>query len=92
VADEYHGYGDFTKVILTQVADLLAFGEAPPGPYAGFGVAAPPRLDGGRATVETWYNFHPSSYLECAASGAFGGWDAPGSEPVDPAVPLEPIT
>jgi len=75
VDGDYAGFGDFTKVVCTQIVDLLAFEETPPGPYAAFGVDAPPRLDGGRATVEHWCNFDPATYLECAVAGAFGGWD-----------------
>lgn len=26
-----------------------------------------------------WYNFHPASYLECAAAGSIGGWE-PGDD------------
>src|SRR5690606_20192925 len=76
IEGDYLNYSDFTKVLCTQIADLLAFEETPPGPYAALGVAAPPRLDGGRATLDTWYNFDPASYLECAAAGAFGGFSA----------------
>ena len=39
----YLGFTDFTKVLCTQIADLLAFHETPPGPFAAFGVDAPPR-------------------------------------------------
>ena len=70
----YLGFTDFTKVVCTQVADLLAFHDTPPGPFAGFGIDAPPRHDGGRATIPRWCNFDPSTFLECAAAGAFGGW------------------
>jgi hypothetical protein len=98
VAGQYAGYVDFTKVIATQVSDLLAFAEQPPGPCALFGVDAPARIDGGRATVERWCNFEPAGYLECAAAGAFGGWDTADGHRLcetggrDAVVPLEPIT
>lgn len=101
----YLGFADFTKVLCTQITDLLAFEEAPPGPFAPFGVDAPPRLDGGRATIARWCNFDPPTFLECAAAGAFGGWsEADGrrvrtADPADDAEwsgetvrPLEPIT
>jgi hypothetical protein len=39
-------------------------------------VDAPPRVDGGRATIPHWCNFDPPRFLECAAAGAFGGWSA----------------
>jgi len=70
----YTGYRDFAKVIGTQVVDLLAFQQSPPGPYAALGVDAPPRLDGGRATIPVWCNFDAATFLECAAAGSFGGW------------------
>jgi hypothetical protein len=70
----YVGYHDFAKVIGTQVVDLLAFQQSPPGPYASLGVDAPPRVDGGRATIPLWCNFDAATYLECAAAGSFGGW------------------
>lgn len=75
-ADEgpFLGFADFTKVLCTQIADLLAFEEHPPGPFATFGVDAPPRIDGGRATIPRWCNFDPPTFLECACAGAFGGW------------------
>jgi len=98
----YVGYRDFTKVIGTQVVDLLAFERTPPGPYAALGVEAPARIDGGRATIPLWRNFEVATFLECAAAGAFGGWSvadgrrvpespegAPGTDDV---VPLPPIT
>ncbi len=71
----YSGFADFTKVLCTQIADLVAFEERPPGPLASLGVDAPPRIDGGRATISRWFNFDPPTFLECAAAGAFGGWD-----------------
>ena len=71
----YRGFEDFTKVVCTQIADLLAFEENPPGPFASLGIDAPPRLDGGRATIARWCNFDPPTFLECAAAGAFGGWN-----------------
>jgi hypothetical protein len=74
VTDNYSGFADFTKVLCTQISDLLAFEENPPGPYASLGVDAPPRVDGGRATVDRWCNFDAATYLECAAAGSFGGW------------------
>jgi hypothetical protein len=70
----YLGFADFTKVLCTQIADLLAFEDSPPGPFAPFGVDAPPRIDGGRATIQRWCNFDPATFLECAGAGAFGGW------------------
>jgi hypothetical protein len=99
VVGQYAGYVDFTKVIATQVTDLLAFAEQPPGPLATLGVEAPPRVDGGRATVDRWCNFDPAGYLECAAAGAFGGWDTADGRRLcedgggrDVVVPLEPIS
>ena len=71
----YSGFADFTKVLCTQIADLLAFEESPPGPLASLGVDAPPRIDGGRATIRRWCNFDPPTFLECAAAGGFGGWN-----------------
>jgi len=71
----YRGFEDFTKVVCTQISDLLAFAEDPPGPLASLGVPPPPRIDGGRATVARWCNFDPPTFLECAAAGAFGGWN-----------------
>jgi hypothetical protein len=101
----YLGFADFTKVVCTQVADLLAFEEKPPGPFASFGVDAPTRLDGGRATIPRWCNFDPATFLECAAAGAFGGWSESDGRRVRTAetgdgadwsgetvTPLEPIT
>jgi hypothetical protein len=71
---QYVGFADFTKVLCTQIADLLAFEERPPDPLAPLGVDAPPRIDGGRATITRWCNFDPATFLECGAAGAFGGW------------------
>ena len=95
------GYRDFAKVIGTQVVDLLAFRQSPPGPYAALGVDAPPRLDGGRATIPLWCNFDAATFLECAAAGSFGGWNVVDGRRVaesgegrarDDVVPLPPIT
>ncbi|MFG2004710.1 hypothetical protein ACGFNU_36715 [Spirillospora sp. NPDC048911] len=82
---EPDGYGDWERVILSQLADLAEFQAAPPGPQARFGVDAPrPAAAGRRATPPRWYNFDPATYLECAVAGSLGGWD-----PVDGArVPL----
>jgi hypothetical protein len=97
----YVGYRDFTKVVGTQVVDLLAFESDPPGPYAALGVDAPPRIDGGRGTIPVWRNFDAATYLECAAAGAFGGWSVAdgrrvpesGAGPAtDEVVVLPPIT
>jgi hypothetical protein len=100
----YLGYRDFTKVIGTQVVDLLAFQENPPGPYAALGVDAPARFDGGRATIPLWCNFDTATFLECAAAGSFGGWSvadgrrvrvtgpADGDGGGDEVVPLPPIS
>jgi hypothetical protein len=93
----YVGFADFTRVLCTQITDLLAFEEQPPGPYAALGVDAPPRLDGGRATVERWCNFDPARYLECAVAGSVGGWSVEDghrvrAEPADGADPSEMIT
>jgi hypothetical protein len=103
VNDAFSGFADFTKVLCTQITDLLAFQENPPGPYASLGVDAPPRVDGGRATVDCWCNFDPATYLECAAAGSFGGWSVadgrrvtvaglPGDGPNDEVTPLPRIT
>ncbi len=95
----YLGFADFTKVICTQISDLLAFAEEPPGPYAALGVEAPPRLDGGRATIGHWCNFDLPAFLEAAVAGAFGGWSAsdgrrvcPAGTPGDAVTALEPIS
>lgn len=99
VQGDYVGFGDFTKVLCTQIVDLLAFDETPPGPYAALGVDAPARLDGGRATVGHWCNFDPATYLECAAAGSFGGWSAADGRRIvlagergDEVEPLPPIS
>ncbi|GAA2595577.1 hypothetical protein SMC26_37200 [Actinomadura fulvescens] len=73
---EPDGYGDWERVILSQLADLADFRTAPPGPQARFGVDAPrPPGTGRRATPRRWYNFDPATYLECAVAGSLGGWD-----------------
>ncbi|WP_245623168.1 hypothetical protein [Spirillospora albida] len=88
------GFADWERVVLSQLADLEDFLAHPPGPDARFGVDAPrPPGSGPRATPARWYNFDPATYLECAAAGGLGGWDAadgarvplpaaPGSPPV----------
>jgi hypothetical protein len=97
----YIGYHDFAKVIGTQVVDLLAFQDSPPGPYAALGVEAPPRIDGGRATIPLWCNFDAATFLECAAAGSFGGWslsdgrrvsDSGDGHVTDDVMALPPIT
>ncbi|KAB2352623.1 hypothetical protein [Actinomadura rudentiformis] len=73
---EPDGYGDWERVILSQLADLADFLVSPPGRRARFGVDAPrPAGTGRRATPPRWYNFDPATYLECAVAGSLGGWD-----------------
>jgi hypothetical protein len=91
VTGPYQGFGDFTKVIATQVSDLLAFAEQPPGRYGSLGVDAPARLDGGRATIDLWCNLDPPGYLEAAGAGAFGGWDAADGRRVGRGVDRDPV-
>jgi len=75
--EEPDGYGDWERVVLSQLADLEEFLNSPPGPQARFGVDAPrPPGSGRRATPPRWYNFDPATYLECAVAGSLGGWDA----------------
>lgn len=71
-----HGRGEATEDFLawdarvaSQIADLHAMDAAGTlrDEMRYFGVDAP---GGGR-----WYNFIPSSYLECAAAGSLGGWE-----------------
>ena len=62
------GYVAWEQRIAEQVRDLSEMKEAGTlhNEYRCFGVDAP---RGAR-----WYNFDPSTYLECAAAGTFGGW------------------
>ncbi|MEZ4364126.1 MAG: hypothetical protein R3B48_28390 [Kofleriaceae bacterium] len=63
------GYLIWEKCITTQIQDLQEMRAAGTLEYEHrfFGVDAP---RGAR-----WYNFEPSSYLECGAAGTFGGWE-----------------
>ncbi|MBK7825383.1 hypothetical protein [Nannocystis sp.] len=63
-----HGRDRFEAILVHQIADLQAMrrrGQLEDSNRY-FGLDAP---SGAR-----WYNFDPSSYLECGASGSVGGW------------------
>jgi hypothetical protein len=66
--EERGGFTGWEAVILRQIRDLREMAEtsALKNEHRYFGMDAP---SGAR-----WYNFDPSSYLEGAAAGTFGGW------------------
>jgi hypothetical protein len=63
------GFAEWERAILAQIRDLreMAAAGTLEDQMRYFGVNAP---SGAR-----WYNFDPSTYLECAMAGTFGGWD-----------------
>lgn len=63
------GYYTVADTLMKQVADLRAMQQAGTldDEYRYFGVDAP--------SGALWYNFDPLTYLECAVSGTFGGWE-----------------
>lgn len=74
--DEPSCHADWEAIVLSQIADLADFADAGPLPeYAYFGCSAPRAEGCRRATDLGWYNFDPSTYLECGMSGSLGGWD-----------------
>lgn len=76
---EEGGFGDWERMILSQIADLRDFAEAPEPAYPEMGVDAPRRPDhGARANDLHWYNHSVPDYLECAMAGTLGGWDDAG--------------
>jgi len=62
------GFEDVDRTIARQLDDLSDMEDAGilEDELRAFGLEAP---SGNR-----WYNFEPSTYLECGISGAFGGW------------------
>lgn len=68
------GFEAWERIILSQIADLREFAEAPPQPYPDLGIDAP-RTGGTRANGLRWYNHTVPGFLECAMAGALGGWD-----------------
>lgn len=62
------GLARFESILLDQIADLRRMRDN--GQLADdqryFGIDAP--------SGRRWYNFDPTSYLECGASGSVGGW------------------
>jgi hypothetical protein len=71
--NELDGFAGFEAVLLRQIVDLREMREAGilDRKWIELGEDAP---RGGR-----WYNFHPRTYLECAAAGSMGGWE-PGDD------------
>jgi hypothetical protein len=55
----YRGFEDFTKVVCTQIADLLAFEEDPPGPFASLGSTRRPGSTAAGPRSPRWCNFDP---------------------------------
>jgi hypothetical protein len=94
LTSEPTSYGDWEKVVLSQIADLADFADAGSldrFAYFGVDVSRPP--DVVRATDARWYNFDPRGYLECGMAGSLGGWDSSDGlrTPVPgPVVPLKP--
>lgn len=77
LSGEPSSYADWERVLLSQIADLEDFVTHPQRPHAARSVEAPrPQGTGARATPVRWCNFDPTSYVECAVAGAFGGWNA----------------
>jgi hypothetical protein len=62
------GFSRWEATILAQVVDLheLAQTGKLEDEFRYFGISAP--------RGDTWYNFDPLTFLECAACGSFGGW------------------
>jgi hypothetical protein len=94
LTSEPASYGDWEKVVLSQIADLADFADAGSlDRFAYFGVDAARPPDVVRATGARWYNFDPRGYLECGMAGSLGGWDESDGlrKPVPgPVVPLKP--
>lgn len=63
-----HGHARFAAILVHQIADLEAMRSSGQLDDSNryFGLDAP----GGAR----WYNFDPTSYLECGTSGSVGGW------------------
>lgn len=63
-----HGHARFAAILVHQIADLEAMRSSGQLDDSNryFGLDAP---SGAR-----WYNFDPTSYLECGTSGSVGGW------------------
>jgi hypothetical protein len=63
------GYSGFESVLLRQIVDLREMRASGilERKWIELGADAP---RGG-----TWFNFHPRTYLECAAAGSIGGWE-----------------
>jgi hypothetical protein len=71
--EQHHGYDRFETMLRRQIVDLHEMRAAGilDGKYIYFGVDSP--------RGQSWYNFDPGGFLECAAAGSIGGW-----EPGDP--------
>ena len=62
------GFSEWNETIVTQIKDLgeMKVAGVFDNEYRYFGLTAP--------SGAYWYNFDVFTYLECAAVGAFGGW------------------
>jgi hypothetical protein len=73
VEEHRNGYEGWENRILRQIVDLHEMNEsgqlADPQRY--FGINSP--------RGQRWYNFDPSTFLECAVAGSYGGWE-PGDD------------
>jgi hypothetical protein len=69
VEGEPSGFARFEQVLIQQIIDLREMAQAGTldDQMRYFGVNAP---RGSR-----WYNFDPSTFLECAMAGTYGGWE-----------------
>ena len=67
------GFAGWQAAILQQIVDLHEMAEQGTlqNDYRYFGVSAP--------RGAWWYNFDPATFLECATTGAYGGWE-PGDD------------
>jgi len=66
---DWDSYEDWHSMILFQIADLRRIKNAGQlsDKFRYFGLQSP--------SGESWYNFDPFTYLECAIRGVFGGYE-----------------